>query len=256
MADNAPESSNAERLKGIFSRDDNIYIGSGTSRRKTLKTLYFFAEEIEEDKMEVRAVNGFFLPIGNPTVVNLAEFIQKHRPELELYQTKTLPALNDLAKTLAKAERLRNRGEQYTAEVEYQKALKMDETNVRGTFGLGLTYLDRGENQKAADLLKKLVKIEEAFHPDNKHMFNEFGIKLRKNKMYDQALAYYASAYKTSNRDENLLYNIARTLFDKGDFENGLKYITKALELCPDFEEGLKLKAALERKLRTAATCA
>lgn len=252
MADAPAERIRSESLKGIFSKEVEVHIGSGGTRRKVKKELYFFAEEIDGGKVEIRNVNANFLPFGKPESLNLAEFIRRYKPEPEIYQTKTLPALRDLTKTLAKAERLRSKGEPFTAEVEFQKALKIDENSARGAFGLGLTYLDRGETVKAAEVLKQIVKIEDAFSVDNKHMFNEFGIKLRKNKMYDQALAYYASAYKISGKDEHLLYNIARTLYDKADFEKGLKYIDKALELNPNFEEGRQLRKALEKRLKTA----
>lgn len=254
MVESTTQQMRAEYVKGIFSKEVDAVIGSGASRRKVKKMLYFFAEEIEGGKIEVRNVNANMLPYGSPETSNLAEFIKKYKPEPEIYQTKTLPALRELTKTLAKAERLRKQGEPYTAEVEFQKVLTIDEHNARGAFGLGLTYLDRGDTEKAAEVLKRIVKIEDAFSIDNKHMFNEFGIKLRKNKMYDQALAYYASAYQNSRGDENLLYNIARTLYEKEDYENGLKYINKALEINPSFEEGLQLKSIFERKFKKTST--
>ncbi len=236
-------------LEGVFSTVIKKVIGTGTTRRKQETTMFYFAEEVEGGKVEYRLLNPQFVPFGEAMTMGLGEFVEKFKPETEIYETKTLPALRKLTKTLAKAERYRTRGEKFSAEYEFRNALNIDEHNVRGNFGLGLSLLDQGKNDEATKVLRKLVQLHDTFNSENKHVFNELGIKLRKNKLYDQALSYYASALKTSKTDENLYYNIARTLYDKEDYQNANKYISRAMLMNPEFSVGRKLQLAVEKKL-------
>ncbi len=230
-----------DHFEGVFSREESFWIGTGATRRKTVNTMYYFAESRDDGQVSLRALNARHLPSGDELVMELDDFLSAFRPEPEIYHEKTIPALRQLSKSLAKAERLRGTGQPYGAEMAYKDALNLDADNVRGNFGLGLTYLDQGKKQEAEGVLKHIVKLEGSFEAENKHMFNEFGIKLRKSKMYEQALAYYATAYKVAKRDEHLCYNIARTLYDKGDLKTCQRYLEKALALRPDFEEAAKM---------------
>lgn len=239
------------RLEGVFSTITTNVIGTGTTRRKQETTMLYFAEEVEPGMVEYRMLNLNFVPFGEAIVVDLETFVKNFKPEPEVYETKTLPALRNLTKTLAKAERFRTRGEKFSAEYEFRNALNIDEDNVRGNFGLGLSLLDQGKNEDATKVLRKLVQLHDTFSAENKHVFNELGIQLRKNKLYDQALSYYASALKVSKSDENLYYNIARTLYDKEDYQNAGKYISRAMLLNPEFNEGRKLQLAVEKKLES-----
>ncbi len=247
---------NAPGLKGVFSATRNVYIGEGATRRKTAQTTLVYAEQSDqpeagsgEPSILVTPLNPAYLPTGEATPWGLEEFLARHAPEPEIYETKMLPAVRELAKINARGERLRQQGQSYSAEVEFKNALAMDDANARANLGLGLTYLDRGETSLAETQLKKLVKISETFSQDNKHLFNEFGIKLRKNAMYDQALAYYGRALQLASKDDHLYYNIARTLHDKGDYQKALGFIRKALQLDPHSEAAANLAAVLERKI-------
>jgi tetratricopeptide (TPR) repeat protein len=248
--DHSPAQDKLEEIKGVFSTEVQSWIGSGATRRKTSQTVYYYVEEKADGHVLLQPLNANWLPVSQDSRrMERAEFVKKYRPEPEAYLEKTLPALKELSKTIAKAERMRSKGEPYSAEWEYKKALTMDAANIRATFGLGLTYLDRGEKEKADDLLRQLVKLEEAFDPENKHLFNEFGIKLRRNKMYEQALSYYAKAFKLSGNDENLLYNIARTLVEQGDLPKAAVFLKKALKINKAFPEALKLLGLIQKKL-------
>jgi len=245
----APQQEGQNGFEGVFSRDEIVWIGTGATRRKSSTTMHYYATSTGDAMVELRALNANYLPSGETQSMELDEFLSTFRPEPEIHREKTMPALRDLSKSLAKGDRLRSKGQPYSAEVAYKDALSLDQDNVRGNFGLGLTYLEQGKNEEAEGVLKRIVKLRDSFEPENKHMFNEFGIKLRKNGMYDQALAYYATAYKMSKNDEHLCFNIARTLLDKGDLAHAQGYLEKALNLRPDFEEAAKLLAAVNRKL-------
>jgi len=176
------------------------------------------------------------------------EFLEKFSPEPEFYTGTVMPKMRELEKTIARGDRHRKQGESYSAEYEYGKATKVDEENVRANFGLGLTYLQRGATDKAQDIFERLIKIEAAYESEHKHLFNEFGINLRKNKMISQAMEYYNKALELSATDENLLYNVARVYFELKDYAKTHEMLTKALEINPDMEEAQKFIAYLEAK--------
>lgn len=241
------ESSHEDGVRGVFSTMKKSWIGTGTTRRKVDVQVYVYAEQ-DGDSVRVQELNENYLPSGEESEVSLEEFLAGYTPDPEVYEKKMQPAVRKLTKTLAKAERQRQQGEVYSAEFEFKNALDMDGENVRANFGLGLTYLDRGDTKEAERVLKKLVNLAQTFSHDNKHLFNEFGIKLRKSGMYDQALAYYGRAMQIASQDENLFYNIARTLYDKGDMEKGLVFVDKALALRSGFNEAEQLKQVMEKK--------
>jgi tetratricopeptide (TPR) repeat protein len=131
--------------------------------------------------------------------------------------------------------------------MEYGNALRVDEENIRANFGLGLTYLERGETGKADNIFQRLIKMEATFEAEHKHLFNDFGINLRKNEMYDQAVEYYAKALELSPNDENLHYNMARACFARSDIEKTVEHLRKALTLNKDLEIAQKFLIYLKK---------
>jgi len=105
--------------------------------------------------------------------------------------------------------------------------------------------MEMGETDKAKDVFKKLAQVEAIFEEENKHIFNEFGITLRKTKMYDEALANYMKALEISPQDENLYFNIARLYYDLGELEKAQEWLEKALNINPDFREARQFKDIL-----------
>ncbi|GAB7078566.1 tetratricopeptide repeat protein [Megalodesulfovibrio paquesii] len=240
-------------IAGVYKGTRTIVIGAGATRRKSTTEAFVYAEQTSEAVVAVQPLNNAFLPVSPVEEVPLDEFLARYTPEPEIFRSKTLPAISAMRKTLAKAERLRGQGETYSAEYEFQNALKLDDTNIRANYGLGLTYLDRGEHDKAETVLRKLVHLETAFANENKHLFNEFGIKLRKSGMLEQALAYYGRAMTLAPKDENLLYNIARVLYDKKDFAKALQFAGKALALNSELEAAAHLVKVIRKETGDAS---
>ena len=156
--------------------------------------------------------------------------------------------MQQLNETIVRGEAHRERGAHYSAEFEFKQATMVDEENVRANFGLGLTYLDRGEQVKANDIFERLVKLDATFLPDHKHLFNDFGINLRKNRMLDQALEYYLKAEALVQNDENLFHNVARVYYEKGDLDKCLEYLDKSLAVNPNMEESRLFYEFLEKE--------
>ncbi len=237
-----------ERIKGVFSSQEVRKVGTGTTTRKTIQKAYWFVEENDDGTLMVQPLNSNYIPSGPKRTVTLDEFLERFAPEPEFYMNTVYPKIREVNKTIARADRHRKRGESFSAEFEYNNALAVDEENVRANFGLGLTYLERGDNSKANDIFERLVKLDAAFEEEHKHLFNEFGINLRKNKMLDQSLEYYQRAMELSKKDENLFYNIARVYLEKKDFQKAVACLLTTLELNPELEAGNKFLQWMKEK--------
>ncbi len=244
----AASSKPRERVKGIFSTQAIQKVGTGTTTRRTIQKMYWFVEEHEDHTLEIQPLNKNCVPSGPKRKIDFEDLLEKFSPEPEFYVSTVYPRLRELNMVIQKGERHREKGEIFSAELEFGQALSVDEENIRANFGLGLTYLDRGESNKADDIFKRLVHLDAAFEKEHKHLFNEFGINLRKNKMFDQALDYYKRAEDLAVHDDNLMFNIARTFFDKKQYAKTMEYLAKALELNPGHAEARKFVEFLEQK--------
>ncbi|WP_243547112.1 tetratricopeptide repeat protein [Pseudodesulfovibrio tunisiensis] len=226
-----------EKIKGVFSTQSVAKVGTGTTQRRTIQKTYWSVEELPGDKVSVQPLNRNYVPSGPRRDIPKDEFLSKFNPEPEFYMTTVFPAIREMDDAVVRGEKNRERGAAYSAEFEFKRATSIDEENVRANFGLGLTYLDRGDQVKANDIFERLVTLEAAFQSEHKHLFNDFGINMRKNRMYDQALKYYLRAEELVQNDEHLFHNIARCYFEKGDIANCRKYLKKSLEVNPELKE-------------------
>ncbi|WP_176637460.1 tetratricopeptide repeat protein [Desulfolutivibrio sulfoxidireducens] len=225
------------RMRGVFSTESSHYLGFGGTRRKVRQQIFVMAEELETGDFRIQRLNRNFLPSGPIRHIDREELLKKYVPEPSIYMNKVIPIMRRMEETVERGDRHRERCELFSAEFEYQTALGLDENHVRATFGLGLTYLERHEVESAELVFRKLIRLEAAFHVEHKHLFNEFGIQMRKLGMYPQAMKYYARAYHLSKDDEHLIYNMARTLYEKGSSVISRRFLEKALRMKPDFEE-------------------
>lgn len=226
-------------IKGVFSTQEIRKVGTGTTTRKTVQKTFWFVEQ-RGDEMECQPLNPNYVPSGPKRRISMDELMAKFSPEPEFYQMSVFPKMREIQQSVSKGDNHREKGENFAAEFEYKRALKVDEENVRANFGIGLTYIERGELEKAENIFERLVRLESAFEPEHKHLFNEFGINLRKSKMLNQAVEYYQRALKLSKEDENLHTNLARALLETKDIKGCLDHLFKALEIAPGHEISLK----------------
>lgn len=236
------------RLTGAFSTEKQERVGTGTTQRKVTQKTFWFATENDEGQIDVQALNNNFMPSGPKRSLDKEEFLRRFNPEPEFYQKKVFPKMREVEKSVERAEENRAKGAMYSAEFEFQNALAVDEENVRANFGLGLTYMSMGETNKANDMFHRLVKLDAAFEKEHKHLFNEFGINLRKSGMHDQAVDYYSRALEMTENDENLRYNMARAYYEKGEVEDCVEHLKGALEINPSMEASLEFLSYLHRQ--------
>ena len=220
-----------EPLRCVFSTVTEIRIGTGTTAKKQRSKLLWHVQQKEADEFAVHKINPQFVPVGEAKIICQAELLADYTPEVEIHNNKVEPAMSALRETIARGDNHRKQGEPLSAEMEYSRALDVDETNVRAIFGLGLVYLERGDKEKSKAVFGQLVSMSAAFDSEHKHLFNEFGIALRKSKLYEEAVSYYSRAATLSSDDENLYYNLARVFYEKDDWENCFEFVSRSLKI-------------------------
>ncbi|MGE4505276.1 MAG: tetratricopeptide repeat protein [Desulfovibrionaceae bacterium] len=248
MSETETPQTGPEDILGIFSIQKGMKIGTGTTSKRVQQTFYYFVYNVDEARVGIQPMSDSYVPVGARRVIDREELLADYLPEPAVWQEKALPKLRELNKAVARGDRYRKRGEHFTAEFEYGKALKIDEQNVRANFGIGLVYIARGEKEKAQDVFQRLVGIDAAFEEHHKHLFNEFGINLRKAGMFDEAIDYYKRSLDLAEADENLHLNLARAYYEKGDLAQAGVHVDAALAINPDQPEGRTFKAHLVKK--------
>ncbi len=236
------------RIKGVFSTTRTQKIGTGTTARRVDQAVNYYAEEMDDGVVELQMLSDEWVPVGPRTRVTRDELLADYLPEPGIYQKEVLPRLREVQKAVARGEKFRRRGETFTAEFEFSKALAVDESNVRANFGIGLCYMERGDDNKAREVFNRVVGIDAAFQAEHKHLFNEFGINLRKKGMNKEAAEYYRRALDMTKHDENLHYNLARALYEDGKIDPAMDSLKKCLEMAPDHEEAKTFLAFLNKK--------
>jgi tetratricopeptide (TPR) repeat protein len=234
-------------IEGVFSIERMAKIGTGTTARRVRQTALYYAREVDDEKIEIQGLNNKHVPFGEVALITKDELLSDYLPMPQLFK-EVVGNLRKVQKSVARGDKFRKRGENFTAEYEYANALNLDEQNVRANFGIGLCLLARDEEDKAKKVFDRILGLDTAFSDDHKHLFNEYGIALRKKKLFGQAVDYYRRALDLSNDDENLWYNLARAQFERQDWAACAEAVTKCLGLDPQHEEGRKLMDYLTKK--------
>ncbi|MEA3333044.1 MAG: tetratricopeptide repeat protein [Pseudomonadota bacterium] len=256
-ADVVDDSGEVAKIAGYYIEQVKISLGTGATKRKTTGENIFYAEELPNGEIKLSLLNMAGKPTSITEVVEKEEFFQRCQPKLDFVppdKTEKLDKFKEKADRHASRGNLHLRKKEYnSAEFEFQNTLKLDEEHVRANYGMVKLHLEKGEEEEAKEVLDKMTSIEALFEDENKHVFNEVGIDLRRMKMFDQALDSYRKALEINAEDPILNFNMARALIDKKQWEPALASLDRALELKEDFPEALKLAQLLRTKLEKRA---
>lgn len=232
MSDN--DTPQREPIRGVFSTEEVKKIGTGMTLKKTRVKQYWLVQEASDGIAEVQPINENLIPIGKKRTVSVGTLLERFAPEPDFFVSSDMfdqPEAEEEEATPASAEP----GPE-VAGFDISGSPEEVEKNARASFGLGIMYLKRGNNAKAQEIFAKLAEIDAAFAPEHKHMFNDFGISLRKEKLYETALKHYLRARELDNSDENLIHNIARAYFEIGDLDNTHKFLEESLQINPSLK--------------------
>jgi tetratricopeptide (TPR) repeat protein len=229
-------------------------VGTGDTAKKAVMENFWMAEPLEDDKkIRMILLDSNYESSGYGEVVPLSDLGTRFTPlPADFIPPRIDPKKLKADQITARAERHLAKSEFNSAEFEFTNALKLNEENVRANFGLGKTYLALGETEKAKTMFTKLANIDEMLSAEHKHIFNEFGIELRRIGMYGEAANHYDKALKLSPDDENLWFNKGRCLFEDGKIQDAICALRKSLELNSELADAkqfiLYIKQQLEHK--------
>jgi tetratricopeptide (TPR) repeat protein len=225
----------------VFLERKIVELNEGGKSKKTVLEHYFLCTIWPDKRIEMHLLDIYDEISDISEVVDLAEFKNRfflqpgymnEKPSREeRLKQNLIGRLCDLADTHYKAR------EYHSAEYEFNRAIRLDENSVRANFGLGLTYIAQGDEGQARALFTKLANLDAVYEQSHKHLFNSFGIQLRKLGMFHQAMEHYNRALQIVQDDEHLWFNLGRCLHEDGKEPAARKMIIKALQLNPDFLE-------------------
>ncbi len=83
-------------------------------------------------------------------------------------------------------------------------------------------------------------------------MFADFGIDLRKIKLYELAKLAFNRAKELKENDPNIWFNLARVHYELKEYKVALECTRHCLELSPEHEYAIRLKSATAKALAVA----
>ncbi len=257
-------------IRGVFSTMETRKVGTGTTLRKTKVKQYWLVNQLDQELAEVQPINDKLIPVGKKRSIAVSTLLERFAPEPDFYLSPTgfppEPSESQLDMEEAAPEEPAEPPHTEPPHPEPLPAeplpgLKVEiegfeltgsaediEKSARAGFGLGITYLRRGNQEKAEDIFSRLAEMDAAFVPEHKHMFNDFGVSLRKQSLFDMALKHYLRALELAGEDDHLLHNIARAYFEKKDIKNCVRYLEKSLEVNPGLTVSQQFLRYLERQ--------
>jgi len=81
-------------------------------------------------------------------------------------------------------------------------------------------------------------------------LYNDSGIEQRREQDFENAVKAFRKALFLRPDDEGLYYNLARVHIDAGDWAAARTAAQEAIRANPDFQEGLRLRTFIDRKLQ------
>lgn len=131
------------------------------------------------------------------------------------------------------------------AEQAFSKAIELDQENAELRSDIGDAYAEKGYLEESEKYYTDALDID----PNLAHVYNRLGIAYRKQEKYEKAIQLYNQARQHHPDDENLLFNIARALFEGVDPAGAIAALEEALSLSPEFREAKSLMAMLKQSL-------
>ena len=240
--------------EGIYYEEKAMETGTmGTRQTSSEKhALHYWLKE--NDKGEVDMY--YLKPDGTPTAI-VVETISKEDCEQRFrdcsthscdFQEKTPEEkkAEKAEKKIKLGEKHLKKSEFHAATFEFGQALKVDNQNLRAHFGKGKAHIALGETDKAKEHFDQMAKNEKLYTEKHMHIFNELGITLRRNGMFEEAVDNYNKALDIDTNDEVLYFNMARAYMEWGKMPEAMTNIQKAIKLNPKFVEALDFLKMLQ----------
>lgn len=223
-------------VRCIFSTGDSHDIEKETASGARGRIRYWFVRQIGEDGYAVRGLGNDFLPSGGESAITADELIVRYTPEVAVFENRMLPSVRRNGYSSAETG-LGSDGRGIPP--------ALDEANVRGLFELAREYLLARRTAKGRTFLGELLRVKAPFPGKDQHLFNEFGIALRKIGFLDGAVICYRRALKYAEKDDHLFYNLARVYYEQGQWWDCMTTLARCFEFNPDLPLARDLAALI-----------
>ena len=92
------------------------------------------------------------------------------------------------------------------------------------------------------------------YDPEAVFLYNRIGIVLRKLKDFKTSEKYFKKALEVTDKpDEYIWFNIGRLYYDMKDWKRMEKAAAKAIQIKPDFAEGIKMQQFAQKKIQSSS---
>jgi tetratricopeptide (TPR) repeat protein len=222
--------------KKIYLKQEEMKLGVGSTARVTTTEDYYQVVEVDEGHVEIQLLDFVDRPLGKPSVIpkeKLKEFIYCPDYFKDKKGTKDLIA----EKHVQIGDRHLEKNEYLSADYEYAKALSVKDDHLKANIGKGKALFALGKKEEARKIFSKVSRLGSLFEKENKHIFNEFAIELRKKGMFEEATQNYLKALSVDPEDEVLYYNLGRVYYEQREPKKAIEQLRQALKMKSDFEE-------------------
>ena len=242
---------------GVWSTQSKSWIGSGTTRRKTISKRFWDVVELPDRTYRCTPLTSNLVAAGSDRIVSATEFHNDYKHEPDFISgggTSTrisagVPVQNNVERNRAPQQTHSAQTQEISAPVKLsQKELEEKEHEVRTDFGMGLTYLRMGKAEQAKEIFDAIPDKDIPWVAEHKHMFSDFGTGLRKTRLHSTALKHYRKALELSPEDEHLCHNIARVYYEIQDLDACKFWLKRSLELNPDLAPSKQFLRFLEKQ--------
>lgn len=218
--------------------------GGGAPRKR-----YWFVWDNLSGGYIVQLLNAAYQPVGEPQNISKAEFVLRFSEEDTLFVTP-LTKLEvpdpEPDKKRSVSATLRDGLQREPIDERLVEAARLDKV-LRDEFAIALAKLKRGDKASAVNALERLANRREGIIPAHKHTFTDFAVDLRKSRLPAVAFKFYQRALELSPEDSNAYFNMARIMFDLGDYEGTEKHLQQALNLDVEFDYARRFLEYLTR---------
>ncbi len=229
----------------IYLKREEIKLGCGSTAKSTIVENYFQVIEVDENHVEIYLLDCFDQPVGKGTLISKEE-LKEYIPCPDYFKGKKSPKEIQIEKHVQAGNLHYEKREFFSAEYEYNQALAMNQEHLQANLGKGKSLFARGEKEAAKEIFSKLSRSIILYQKENKHVFNELGIELRKRRMFEEAISNYLRAISIDPQDEVLYYNLGRAFYEKGAREEAMGYLRHALGLKANFKEAEEFLSRLQ----------
>ncbi|SIO31617.1 tetratricopeptide repeat protein [Halodesulfovibrio marinisediminis] len=237
--------------EGVYHTSSSLWIGAGATRRKSISKRYWYASEGTEGNVYVQLLTSNLTPVGGKRVVDRDEFEEEYvfEPNLLALDAKSVNVgAEQLELQLQETEAVNALLAQVPTHSAKTTGLKQEEEEAVEKFDKGMTMLRGGYLKQGRRILLAVPEKDVPWKPRHKHLFNDFGKRLRKVQEPEIALKHYLKAIELSPNDDHLCYNIARVYYDLRKMSDCKRWLHRALVENPKLEPAQKFLQAIKNR--------